>query len=610
MVRMSWPHYVESCIWLPAILLFLLRALRTEHRGRALLEAAAGGLCMGMSILTGGVQYSMMQAIVVVTALFWYGIATLSPGGNSSAAGLFSGNRAYWLRLATVAAVILAVAFGLGAAQLFPAYEYGHLSLRSIAGGWYPMSDKIPYDRMDHGMWPESIVTGLFPAGFDGKIGGGEAWPFYIGAFPFILAVIAIWKCWSNLWVRYMTGLALVTFLYTLGEFSPLNGILYALVPFLWMAREPSRFLYLVSFALAALAAFGLDTLFETAGQTDYWAPARPYLKWISIVCSAALFLPAVFTQLNVGLWTIVSLLLILASAAWFHRLTVRQASPAMRVILAAFIFFDLASFNWLEANWNTLIKAGDQYEQMLNLRPAAMFLKSRPGLFRVRVSADPEPNVGDIYGIQSLWGGGATILTDFSRIIGHEDLLNVRYHIKPNTSPDPNPIYKDSLWKVYEDKNGFDRAWLVHQVVVEPMHDAVFTRMDAPGTDLHTTAIVESPLPRPLDPPGADGTVRFRSYEADSMALDVTSSGSALLVLSELYYPGWRATVNGHSVEIRKVDGALRGILVPSGKSQVVLEYVPMSFYLGAGLSGLTAICVFAAWLILRRQSNGSASK
>jgi len=70
---------------------------------------------------------------------------------------------------------------------------------------------------------------------------------------------------------------------------------------------------------------------------------------------------------------------------------------------------------------------------------------------------------------------------------------------------------------------------------------------------------------------------------------LDVNAESAGLLILSELYYPGWRATVNGRATEIYKVDGALRGILVPQGESRIAVAYAPFSFYAGGALSLLT---------------------
>ncbi len=586
LARLYWPQLMESCIWLPATFFFLLRALRAEFPRRFLPEAALSGLCIGLSILTGGVQFSMMQAIVVVTAVCYYGAVT---------------QRTHWVRLLSIVAVVAVVAAGIGAAQLLPSFEYARYSLRWIAGGAFPMSQKIPYDRMDHGMWPQSIITGLFPAA--GAMGGGETWPYYIGVFPFFLALTAIWKCRSDFWVRYLTGLAVLAFVYGLGEFSPLNGVLYALVAELWQNREPSRFFYLVSFALAALTAFGLDSLLDGAGNRALWAPAWPYLKWISIVCAAALVLPGLFTQIAFNSWTSLSLLLIIASCGWFYRLTPGHASPSFRFVLAAFILFDLGAFYWNETSWNQTASSGDKYQQMLTLRKPVEFIKAQPGLSRIRVAADPEPNVGDIYSVQSLWGGGATIITDLSRLMVREDLLNVRYHIRPASTPAPNAIYQDQYWKVYEDKGGYPRAWLTHQAIVEPSHDAVFTRIGKAGSDFHNVAIVESPLPRSLDPNTAGDSVHFSAYEADSMSIDVNTAGTALLVVSEVFYPGWKATVNGQPAEIHKTDGALRGIVVGGGPSHVVLEYVPVSFYAGAVLSIVTVGGVLAGCFLLRRR-------
>jgi hypothetical protein len=600
LVRMIWPQYIESCIWLPAIFLFLLRALRAERRDRALVEAALGGLCLGMSILTGGMAFFIMQAIFTVTAVGFH--------GASSPSTPEFGRRSRWIRIALILMVALVVAGGLGAVQLLPAMEYSSLSLRYIDGGTFPAAEKIPYHRLTPGMWPQSIVSALFPAGFDGKIGGEEYYPFYIGVFPFFLAIAAIWKCWENRWVRYLTGLSVLVFAYSLGEFSPLHGVLYALVPFLWLTRGANRFFYLISFALAILAAFGLDALLDPVGRGTSWNPATRILKWVAIAAAAILFLSGIFTQLNLGIWNALSLLLILGSCGWFVRLTANPASSGLRVMLAAFILFDLAAFSWVEADKAKLSVADDQLQQMVSLRGAAEFIKSRPGPHRVRVSADPEPNVGDVYGIDSVWGGGPAVLTAYSQLGPREDLLNVRYYIKPASAADPGPVYKDARWKVYENPNAYPRGWIVHQVVVEPAHEAAFRRLDQPGIDLHRIAVIETPLPQsPVPAAGTSESVRFRSYEPDRMAMDVNAESAGLLVLSEMYYPGWIATVNGKAAKIYPVDGALRGIAVSGGANRIELEYAPSSFRAGAALSLLTLFCVLAGWVYARRRQSVS---
>ena len=104
-----------------------------------------------------------------------------------------------------------------------------------------------------------------------------------MGIFPLFVAIVALKRCWNNLWVRYLAGLAAAALLYALGYFSLLHGALYALVPRLWMAREPGRFVYLADFAVAILAGFGVETLLADAGRKEAWAGAVRVFTWVAI---------------------------------------------------------------------------------------------------------------------------------------------------------------------------------------------------------------------------------------------------------------------------------------------------------------------------------------
>ncbi|HEX4232540.1 MAG TPA: YfhO family protein [Bryobacteraceae bacterium] len=601
-VRMMWPPYIESCVWLPAIFFFLLRALRAGSRERALLEAAISGLCFGMSILIGGMHFCMMQGIFVVTAVLFYGACGPFEDVDANPSRSVEHRRAHWKRSGMILAVFLVVAGAAGAVQLLPAYQYSKLTERFIDGGIYPSSKKIPYHRMNPGMWPQSIVTGLIPTAFGGRFGGGEIWPYYVGALPFFLAIGAIWRRWRNLWVRYLTGLAIAAFAYSLGEFSALNGVLYAVVPFLWAARSPSRFLYLVSFSLAVLAAFGLDTLTDRNILESSWAPAERILKWVAIVCAASLFVPGVFEQITIGIWNALSLLLILGACGCFAYLIHHPAGPWVRVLVAMFVLFDLQSFSWLERDKSESSKPAGQLEQMITLGPVAKFIKAQPGLYRTRIGVSPEPNFGDVYSVQTIWGGTATLLTELSHMGLRADLLNIRYVVKPASTSDPGAVYQDAHWKVYLNPNAYPRAWIVHHSRREPSQDAIFQHLDDPGVNLHQTAFIEKPLPESLDPnPDGGDTVQFRSYAADRLEMEVDSGSEGLLVLSEMYYPGWHATLNGKPVKILQVDGAFRGIMVPRGRNRIEMQFLPLTTYGGGVLSLLAflgvSVGVFVAW-------------
>src|SRR5262249_15568414 len=91
---------------------------------------------------------------------------------------------------------------------------------------------------------------------------------------------------------------------------------------------------------------------------------------------------------------------------------------------------------------------------------------------------------------------------------------------------------------------------------------------------------------------------VAIRSFEPGHMEIEVHAYSRAMLVMSEMFYPGWRATVNGRATRVYRVDGALRGVVVPAGDSRVVLSYTPGTILAGAGLTFAAFAGVLAAWV------------
>ncbi|MDP3046899.1 MAG: YfhO family protein, partial [Chloroflexota bacterium] len=89
---------------------------------------------------------------------------------------------------------------------------------------------------------------------------------------------------------------------------------------------------------------------------------------------------------------------------------------------------------------------------------------------------------------------------------------------------------------------------------------------------------------------------------QPDRLRLDVQSSTQAMVVVSELYYPGWRATVDGTETPIYRADHALRAVMVPAGRHSVEMVFNPLSFRMGAVISLATIVAaalvlLHAAW-------------
>jgi len=546
-----WPHLLESAVWLPLQFLLMLRALHATATRQSFTYAALAGLTLGLSILAGGLHIVMMQVIILVTASAYYALHS----------------RTSWSRSMGVAAVLAITGLAAGAVQLLPSAEYSARAIRFISGTSLPATQKIPIAYLVDSILPRTLAGYVLSWNFQGKLGPGEVLSPYFGVFPLLLAVVGFWKCRDHLWVRYAAGLAVAAFVFSLGAASLLYGLIYSLVPLLWMAREASRFLFMAHFGLVILAAYGAQTLFGEMGTAVSWTRLNRVLLSLAIAAALVLASPLVYAKLELKPWTEWSLLFLILIYPVFRYVASGGKGVVGQFLVIAFIIFDLHSFSAIAFNKIDAARTtGDQLERLTSMRGAADFLKTQPGPFRVQVIAPPELNIGDAYGIQTLNGGAVTLAANFMDLTSRggpgADLLNVRYFLKPASAAEPNPVYADANWKVYANPTAYPRVW------IEPA-----------GTKAVITA------------------TGIEVYSARHIAVRVNAASGGTLVLSELYYPGWEARVNGNPQRIDEVHGALRGISVPQGESLVSVDYAPQSVTLGAILTvGTFVLVLFAA--------------
>jgi hypothetical protein len=574
--HMEWPHMLESAIWLPLIFLFLLRALGADAAGARYRNAALGGLMLGMSILAGGMHVVVMQALALGPAALFYAL------------GFDSGARARaCLRAAAVVATLWAVGLAAGAVQLLPSIEYSHRALRFF-GKQAPLmaNEKIPYDYLRDDLWPNSVAALLIPQAFGGAIGGGEVINPYLGVLPLLLAVVAIWKCWGRRWVPYLAGLALAALLYSWGSLSPLHGLIYALVPRLWMAREASRMVYLADFSLAILAGFGAEMVLSKAIRHDVWSALNRVLKYLAIASAAVLFVPAMLGR-EINPWISLSILLILLSYGLLCYIARGHTGASARLLIAALVLFDLGAFDWTSRNKMEVSRTGVDYrDSLLSCRGAAQFLRAHTEPYRVEVAVDPKPNIGDMFGVPTTSGAGVTMPVDYWRMGSRTDLLNVRYLLTPASSTRPGAVYQDAAWKIYENPYAYRRAWIVHEAIVASSPQRALAWLNQPGFDPHRTAVIDGGAV--LDPlaAGVPEAVAFVTLHANRLELKAHTGSRGLLVLSEMFYPGWQAVVSGVPARIYRADAGLRAVVIPAGDSVVVLKYRPWSVYCGGALT------------------------
>ena len=146
-------------------------------------------------------------------------------------------------------------------------------------------------------------------------------------------------------------------------------------------------------------------------------------------------------------------------------------------------------------------------------------------------------------------------------------NMLNAKYFLLASQNLDVQNPY------------AYGNAWLVDQVKYV---DNANQELDALGQlNLRHEAVADKQFQQVLGEAVAQDSlsnVELTAYEPNQLTYTVNSSKGGVLVFSEIYYPGWTASVDGQEVEVGRVNYVLRAIHISGGKHQVVLSFFPKS--------------------------------
>jgi hypothetical protein len=157
---------------------------------------------------------------------------------------------------------------------------------------------------------------------------------------------------------------------------------------------------------------------------------------------------------------------------------------------------------------------------------------------------------------------------------------------------------------KIYEVLDALPRAYAVHETRVIADDELALEAMASPSHDPARTAILAGG--QEIDrAPQVEPRVTVTAYDPEQIVLEATLSAPGYLVLSDAWYPGWRATVNGEPASIERANVHFRAVSLPEGTHVVRFTYRPRSYTAGLALSTLTSmgVLVGAIWSIRKRR-------
>lgn len=536
------------------------------------------------------------------------------------------------LRRLALAAAAIVLGFAMGAIQFWPVAEYVAWSPRSsgMMGGYE--------HAISYSMPPEELINAYLPqfSGILDEYWGRNGIHFhsdYLGAIVLMLAGAGLAGGAGGQRRRFAWFWAaafVVALLWALGGYTPFYHLVYVLVPGTKFFRAPSTMLFALTLAVSVLAALGIERALAREVGTKYlvgWLIGGGVLALLATTGGLrGLALSLVGDEryevvmagagsVTLGAWR--SLLFLAIGAGILYglrrgKLDARVAGWALVVALSADLWTILRSY------WNFAPPASQLYATDATIE----YLKqqSEPG----RVLALP---IGQgVVGRDVMLRGSGLMVHHVRQVLGYhgnelgryqtltgsngDDVLqhlvnpnflklsNTRYLLSgldqppfpgstrlagPATSASGSTVY------LYSVPGENPVAWLAPVIIKAPDAAVLATvldqRFDVRRAALFDTSAAVTAKAAPAALPAAVAVnVRATRYEPGriSLALDGPAPEGSALIVSENYYPGWKAVADGRPAPIGRADYTLIGVELPAGARQVELSFESRTYEQG----------------------------
>ncbi len=595
---------------LPLMLIGLVWAVRRRRpEGYALL-----GLATGLALLSP--QYQMTQYALITCGVFTLYLAFGDPEGLTT--------RDRWRAVAGAAGGV-ALGFGISMIQVLPFFHSIPYGTRAEAGGYaWSTTYALPWSHV-----PELLVSGF--TGHHETYWGPNAIKLhseYLGLPVVALAALGVGSSRRRL-VWWLGGIAVLFLLVSMGGATPFYHLWYAIVPFVKKTRAPGMALYVVAFAVSALAALGVERLERGEGKraSQIALAAAAFLALLGAAgvlgsIAEALARPlgreasAAQSSITTGtLGTAVGLAAVAAIALGF--LTGRLKPLGFAALLVLAVGADLFRAGREFWRWSR------PEQEAFRLDPIIQHLQTIPLPYRV-LDAGVYP--GDLlirHRVPVVLGYSGVELGDFDDLLGGRnqwtnlrsrhlwDLLAVRFAVFPDTVRLPGFHLVTGPVATAVGQTGFlyaadsvpPYARVVPAAVKGDTGEVIPTLID-PRLDYDLLVLFDrfepvNPLPllEQMPPPSPSrATFTHWSPGRMSISLDPPPPAPSYLLVSENWYPDWHASVDGASAPVLRGDQTFITVPVPAGARQVELTFASRRYARGR-LIMWASLVLLALW-------------
>jgi len=528
-------------------------------------------------------------------------------------------------------AALIAVLIGLaiGAVQYLPVREYVKWSPRAGGLGDYAAATSYAWP-------PEELLNAYLPQ-FSGMLdnywgrNGIHLHSDYVGVVVLILAGAAFLGLRADprrKQIIFWTSALIVSVLWSLGSATPFYHIPYALIPGTKFFRAPATIFFVGTLAIGLLACAGTERFLQLRVSRKYmvgWLIAGGVIAVLTSVgaltnIAESFADPRAFDRVQanrgalfLGAWRSFAFV-VMAFAVWYgftrNKLSIRLTAWSIALLVAVDLW-SIERLYWMFSEPAKTIYATDPIVDLLKREPQPV----RVLAFPVRQTRGPDAFLGGdalmSHGVREVLGYHGNQIGRYNELVGANSddnrlfspnvlaLTNTGYFLTNipelpfigNTTKVKGPVVNAAgdttyLYRVNQDN---PYSWVtpvavkapddqVLATVLNPRFDVKRAALFDPSADVAGASAIQAlPAPLPI-------TTSVRSYAPGSVKIDLSAPApaGASLIVSENYYPGWLASVDGKPARLGRADYSLIGVELPAGARSVDLNFTSPAYQQG----------------------------
>lgn len=510
--------------------------------------------------------------------------------------------------------LVILLGIVIGTLQLAGTYELSKNSLRTEAIDPLKILRDFPFN-------PQNLLTifdpfalgsvkdGTYPQWVAGSWGIFWENNAYFGLVPlsliFLLTLFLSLNRLRRKYIRitvFFLSLASLGILLSLGAYGPLHPI-FSIPPFNFF-RVPSRFLIYTFFSAAVLAAIALNE-FQSS-------------KRIGMLSFSINIQGKKTSNIRKGIVILITAIAIFdIFRVWYsYPLTTSTSSLFKTPESIEGLFLDkrLAAFGVLK-DWNEVFLHSNWHES----KKSYLFFKNYMaqnsnilfGQSNVLSYSGMSPKRIDL--IDALLSGTVQVGED-KVVISHQgqnilNFSNVGYLAVPEIIDSEDWVQQKKIEHegrsiyLYKNIKVLDHLYLVQNYTVHPTFDEIVNRLKDPSFNPNDAVILEKDPKLNLEKNMEGNSAKIVDYKSTKVKISASLNSAAILVLSDSFYPGWKAKVNGKNQEIFSANLNSRALVLEKGKHEVIFYYEPVYFPIASSISlGSLALTVGAIYITKKR--------